>query len=205
MAREEEAGRKHPAWESWELRLYSHTGLHICMPSNSPKDHARAESSLKALQGLLGSPRGAWSYPCPCCGTQQEEPAGLCQAGRFPPHRLAQSSALMALSRSRLCSWDAAPCLRHSSPCSHCQPHRLQELAQCLAMLHLTPAGVVALAFESHGHKKRRDLLAKEQPSLADAAQAPKVNGCSSMLGEDAQCLMWKCLYLEQYIVTSSH
>lgn len=107
MAREEEAGRKHPAWESWEPHLYSHTGLHVCMPSNLPKDHARAESSLKALQGLLGGPRGAWSYPCPHCSTQQEEPAGLCQAGRFPPRSLAQSSALMTPFRSRLCSWDS--------------------------------------------------------------------------------------------------
>lgn len=63
---------------------------------------------------------------------------------------------------------------------------------------------VVALTLESHGHKKRQDLLAREKPGRADAVQAPEVNGCSSVPGEDTQCLMWNCLYLEQYIVTFS-
>lgn len=80
----------------------------------------------------------------------------------------------------------------------------MQEVAQRLAMLHLTRAQVVALTFESRSHKKRWDLLAREKPGQADAVQAPEVNGCSSVLGEDTQCLMWKCLYLEQYIVTFS-
>lgn len=80
----------------------------------------------------------------------------------------------------------------------------MQEVAQCLATLCLTQAWVVALTFESHSLKKSQDLLAQEKPGRADAVQAPEVNGCSSALGEDTQCLMWKCLYLEQYIVTFS-
>ena len=73
-----------------------------------------------------------------------------------------------------------------------------------MATFNLTRAGVVALTFESHSLKKRRDLLTKEKPERADAVQAPEVNGCSSVPGEDTQCLMWNCLYLEQYIVTFS-
>lgn len=153
---------------------------------------------------------------------QQYTPGGASRpvlglASWFPPPELAQSSAYVSPSRRRVCSLlpRGTP---HSFLCHPCpqqvpsrpprgrgQPNRLQELAQCLAMLNLTRAWVVALAFESHGHKKRRDLLAEEQPSQADAAQAPEVNGCSSVPGEDTQCLMWKCLYLEQYIVTFSN
>lgn len=78
------------------------------------------------------------------------------------------------------------------------------EVAQFLATCSLTRAGAVALAFKSHSHKKRRNLLAQEKPGQADAVQAPEVSGCSSVPGEDMQCLMWKCLCLEQYIVTFS-
>lgn len=188
--------------------MYSHMGLHVCMPSNLPKDHARAESSLKALQGLLGPTGVAWEV-LRVPGSTRAFPRPLLWhtaggASRPVPGRQVSTAWIS----TELCFGDpfqkqavllghSAPHLCHSRPCGRCQPHCLQELAQCLATLHLTPAGVVALAFESHGHKKRRDLLAREQPSLADAAQAPEVNGCSSVPGEDTQCLMWKCLYLE--------
>lgn len=196
------------------------------MESNSPKGCARAESGSKPLQGLVGPAGDVWKVPgapgAMCAFPQQYTPAGasrpaLSFASWFPPPELAQSSACVSPSRRSVCSLfpKDTHCflLHHPSPQQvpsrpprgRWQPNRLQELAQRLATLNLTRAGVVALAFESHGHKKRRDLLAEEQPGQADAAQAPEVNGCSSVPGEDTQCLMWKCLYLEQYIVTFSN
>jgi len=80
----------------------------------------------------------------------------------------------------------------------------MREVAQRLATLRWTRARVVALTFESLSHEKGGDLPAEEKPRRADALQAPEVNGCSSELGEDTQCLMWKCLYSEQYPVTFS-
>ncbi|EOA98154.1 hypothetical protein Anapl_11030 [Anas platyrhynchos] len=178
--------------------LPSRAGLHACMESNSPKGCARAESGSKPLQGLVGPAGDVWKVPgapgATCAFPQQYTPAGasrpaLSLASWFPPPELAQSSACVSPSRRSVCSLfpKDTHCflLRHPSPQQvpsrpprgRWQPNCLQELAQRLATLNLTRAGVVALAFESHGHKKRRDLLAEEQPGQADAAQAPEPEG----------------------------
>jgi len=115
MAGEEEVGGS---------TLLGRAGNCVCTPTwaftfacqaTCPKttQEQRAASRLcRACWGQLVLPGKSYGCldlpvpsPGPCCGTQQEEPAGLCQAGRFPPHGLAQSSALVTPSRSRLCSW----------------------------------------------------------------------------------------------------